>query len=245
MSNLCKAVPGITNETELNQVFPNSILPSAQQDRSANDGRLSNAALESIYNKLVAEQKLISNDRYKQILVNVTSQSDKAQQQRILESVGQQEKRTMESIQSEFCFYYVRYKFALEDLFETLARTSAGSSLTEAQKRTVETKINNAKNLNIKLNDLIQITNYISTKRASEMRDQNTTINMMNENIKDIYDRLRNQNTILRREDSITDLRRRMVEFTQEKNQSASNLLSLFGFLNLVALGLLFYMARS
>jgi hypothetical protein len=178
-------------------------------------------------------------------MVNVTSQKDKNEQQKILETVGQQESQTMTALQSEFCFYYVRYKFALEDLFETLSRTSAASSLTDAQRRTIETKITNAKNLNIKLNDMIQLTNSIAVKRSSEMRDQNLTINMLNENIKDVYTRLQRQNEILRKEDSITELRKRMVDFTEEKNQSAVNLLSLYGFLNLVALGLLFYVARS
>jgi hypothetical protein len=49
----------------------------------------------------------------------------------------------------------------------------------------------------------------------------------------------------LNSENSITELRKRMVEYTEEKNRSAMNLLSLYGFLNLVAIGLLFYVARS
>jgi hypothetical protein len=244
MSNVCKATPTVTSEVELTKTFPNSILPSSEPQRSA-DGRLTATALDSIYSGLVNQGKLISNNRYKQIMVNVTSQKDKAEIQKTLESVGQQESQTMTALQSEFCFYYVRYKFALEDLFETLSRTSAGSSLTDAQRKTIETKITNAKGLNIKLNDLIQITNSIATKRSSEMRDQNLTINLLNENIKDVYSRLQVQNEILRKEDSISELRKRMVDFTEEKNQSATNLLSLYGFLNLVALGLLFYVARS
>lgn len=244
MSNVCKATPTVTSEVDLSRIFPNSVLPSAQPERTA-DGRLTATALDSIYSGLVNQGKLISNNRYKQLMVKITSQKDKIEQQRILESVGQQESQTMTALQSEFCFYYVRYKFALEDLFETLSRTSSGSSLTDAQRRTIETKITNTKSLNIKLNDLIQITNSIATKRASEMRDQNLTINLLNENIKDVYTRLQQQNDILRKEDSISDLRKRMVDFTEEKNQSATNLLSLYGFLNLVAVGLLFYVARS
>lgn len=244
MSNVCKATPTVTSEVELSRVFPNSILPSQEPERTV-DGRLTATALDAIYTGLVNQGKLISNNRYKQIMVNVTSQKDKAEIQRTLESVAQQESQTMTALQSEFCFYYVRYKFALEDLFETLSRTSAGSSLTDAQRKTIETKITNAKSLNIKLNDLIQITNSIATKRASEMRDQNLSINLLNQNIKDVYSRLQQQNDILRKEDSISELRKRMVDFTEEKNQSATNLLSLYGFLNLVALGLLFYVARS
>lgn len=244
MSNVCKATATVTSEAQLNVPFPNSILPSREPERTA-EGRLTQSALDSIYTSLVNDQRLVSNARYRQIMINVTTQKDKDEQRRILESVGALEKTTMTALQTEFCYYYVRYKFALEDLFDTLSRTSSGSSLTDAQRKTVETKITNAKALNVKLNDMIQITNSIATKRAAEMRDQNSTINLLNTSIQDIYSRLQKQNEILKKEDSITDLRKRMVEFTQEKNQSASNLLSLYGFLNLVAVGLLFYVARS
>lgn len=245
MSTLCKGTAAVTSEADLNVPFPNSILPTSQPNRNSADGRLTSGSLDTIYNGLVASGKLISNDRYKQLMVDVTTQADKAKQQQILETAGAQEKQTMDAIQSEFCYYYVRYKYALQDLFDTLSMTSAGSTLTDPQRKTIETKIANAKALNIKLNDIIQFTNFLATTRASEMRDQNSTINSLNTNITDIYSRLQAQNDILKKEDSITDLRKRMVEFTQEKNQSASNLLSLYGFLNLVAVGLLFYVARS
>lgn len=243
--SVCKATPAITSETALRTPYPNPIMPVTQLERNSNDQRLTNAAMENLYNRMVSEGKLVSQQRYKQLLNMVATQKDKVVQQRTLESVGAQEMKTMNALQDEFCYTYVRYKFALEDLFETLTRTSAGSSLTDAQRRTIEQKIQLAKEFNMKLNDIIQFTNFLSNKRAAEMRDQNSTINILNSSLQDIYGRLEQQNAILRQESSITDLRQRMVEFTQEKNQSAANLLSLYGFLNLVALGLLFYVARS
>lgn len=245
MSAVCKATPGITSETQLKTPYPNSILPNTEAERNSGDQRLTTSALDGIYTKLVSTGKLVSDAKYKEMLASVTSQKDKVAQQQILQTVGAQEKQTMDELVKEFCYNYVRYKYALEDLFETLTRTSVGSSLTEPQKNTIETKIGLAKDLNMKLNDLIQITNYIAVKRSQEMRSQNTQINLLNEGIKEVYGRLQVQNQILQKEDSISELRKRMVEFTQEKNQSASNLLNLYGFLNLVALGLLFYVARS
>jgi hypothetical protein len=95
------------------------------------------------------------------------------------------------------------------------------------------------------LNDIIQITNYIAAERAKEMKDQNSAINELNTSISTTFTKLRDHEQLLRKEGSMIDLKNRMVEFTQEKNLSATNLLSLFGFLNLVAIGLLFYIARS
>ena len=243
--SVCKTTPAVTSESALKAPFPNAIMPVTQMERNSSDDRLTDAAMENLYNNLVSQGKLISQQRYKQLLTQIATQKDKVAQQRTLESVGAQESATMNALQNEFCYKYVRYKYALEDLFETLTRTSAGSSLTDAQKLTIEQKIQTAKDLNQKLNDIIQFTNFISNKRVVEMRDQNTTINTLNNNLKDIYGRLQEQNSILRKESSISDLRQRMVQFTEEKNQSAANLLSLYGFLNLVAVGLLFYIARS
>jgi hypothetical protein len=243
--SVCTSTPAVTSQSALKTPYPNAIMPVSQMERNSSDERLTNSAMEILYNNLVSQGKLISQQRYKQLLTQIANQNDKVAQQRTLESVGAQESATMTALQNEFCYFYVRYKFALEDLFETLTRTSSGSSLTDAQRVTIEQKIQTAKDLNQKLNDIIQFTNFISNKRVIEMRDQNTTINTLNNSLKDIYGRLQEQNSILRKESSITDLRQRMVQFTEEKNQSAANLLSLYGFLNLVAVGLLFYIARS
>ena len=243
--SVCTTTPAVTSQSALKAPFPNAIMPTSQMERNSSDDRLTNSAMEILYNSLVSQGKLISQQRYKQLLTQIANQNDKVAQQRTLESVGAQESATMTALQNEFCYFYVRYKFALEDLFETLSRTSAGSSLTDAQKLTIEQKIQTAKDLNQKLNDIIQFTNFISNKRVVEMRDQNTTINTLNTSLKEMYGRLQEQNTILRKESNLTDLRQRMVQFTEEKNQSAANLLSLYGFLNLVAVGLLFYIARS
>lgn len=245
MSSVCKTTPAITSEIELNRPYPNPIMPSSGLERNSSDQRLTSATMERLYNTLVRQEKLVSNDRYKELLTAIANQKDKVAQQRTLESVGQQESQTMNDIQNEFCYFFVRYRFSLEDLFDTLTRTSSGSSLTEAQRKTITEKIDRTKMLNTRLNDIIQFTNFLSTKRASEMRDQNRNINLLNTSLKDIYGRLQEQNEILRKETSITDLRQRMVQYTEEKNRSATNLLSLYGFLNLVAIGLLFYIARS
>jgi hypothetical protein len=44
---------------------------------------------------------------------------------------------------------------------------------------------------------------------------------------------------------SYAELKRHMVEVTQEKNKVASNYLGLYGFLNLVAIGLLIYVSAG
>jgi hypothetical protein len=50
---------------------------------------------------------------------------------------------------------------------------------------------------------------------------------------------------MLKSQDALVQIRKRMVEYTMEKNNSASNLLALYGFLNIVAIGLLIHSYRA
>ena len=77
------------------------------------------------------------------------------------------------------------------------------------------------------------------------MGRQSNDINGLNKKITATYGKLASHNAMLRKETAVGDLRKQMVEFSQEKNLSASNLLALYGFLNLVSIGLLFYIYRK
>jgi hypothetical protein len=248
--SICGTSGLITSDAQLTTPFQGSILPAVASGRITEGelkGRLTAQKLENIYNTLVQQGDLISNTAYKQQLAQIADLKNvkNDQAQAILNNLGAKESATMGKIQQEYCFYYFRYKYALETLFDKLVTTSKLTSLPDADKADIQSKLTRAKNFNEKLNDIIQITNYIAQKRATEMREQNTEINSLNSGIKSTFDTLQAHSKMLNSETSLSDLRKRMVEFTEEKNRSALNLLSLYGFLNLVAIGLLFYIARS
>lgn len=250
MAGLCGTAGIVTSDTQLNTPFTGSILPAigaGRIDTGELKGRLTAQKLEDIYNTLVQQGDLVSNTAYKQELARLGNMrnTNAVGAQQILDTLGQKETATMRKIQDEYCFYYFRYKFTLETLFDKLVVTSKASSLTDTDRQDIQAKLTKAKMFNEKLNDLIQITNFIAEKRASEMRQQNTEVNAMNAGLASTFTTLQTHRKILNSETSVQDLRRRMVEFTEEKNRSAMNLLSLFGFMNLVAIGLLFYIARS
>jgi hypothetical protein len=248
--SICQSSGTITSDAQLATTFPGSILPAVGGGRISSGelkGRLTEDKLGSVYDTLVQQGALISNTRYKEMLSkvgNVKTVSNESAQA-MLNDLGNTESATMQKIQQEYCFNYIRYKYSLETLFDKLIMTSKLTTLSEADKADIQSKLTRAKTYNEKLNDIIQITNYIAQKRASEMRQQNAEINAMNTSIKSTFDALQGHSKMLNSENSITELRKRMVEYTEEKNRSAMNLLSLYGFLNLVAIGLLFYVARS
>jgi hypothetical protein len=248
--SICGTQGRITSDSQLTAPFAGGVLPAIRSGRITQGdlkGRLTAQKLEEIYNTLVQQGHLLSNTAYKQQLskLNDMKNTNNDAAQAILNNLGAKESATMSKIQQEYCFYYFRYKYSLETLFDKLINTSKQSSLSGADRADIQNRLTRAKNFNEKLNDIIQITNYIAQKRASEMRDQNTEINDLNSSIQSTFDTLQSHSKLLNSETSVQDLRKRMVEFTEEKNRSAMNLLSLYGFLNLVAIGLLFYIARS
>ena len=241
----------IITDTSLNNGYSPSVLPSGSVSRDPNDGRLPVEALKSIYDRLIDERKLFTSESYyENRLQKIGSptagvQGTRDQVSKTLPNVGEAEKATMDGIKGEFCHYYNRYKFSLDDLFKVIATTSSGSTLTTEQQTTINTKLEVVKGFNTKLNDLVQITNYIATRSASGMGRQSNDINGLNKKITATYGKLASHNAMLRKETAVGDLRKQMVEFSQEKNLSANNLLALYGFLNLVSIGLLFYIYRK
>ena len=102
-----------------------------------------------------------------------------------------------------------------------------------------------SKEYNVKLNDLIQVSNFLASKRASDSSEQSDKVNALNTEITSTFDTLKQHQQILSSENATADLRKRMTEFSEEKNRSANNLLQLYGVLNIVAIGLLLYIYRS
>lgn len=235
--------PPIVSSLRVNDAFTNSVINSAGQRNSS--GLLTEEALVAIYANLASTNRLVSLDKYNENLDRDITKGTRENTQVMLNGVGKKEDLLMNDIKREFCHNYTRYKFSLTDLFNNIVETSSGSTLTEAQKNTIQSKLDTAKKLNQNLNDLVQISNYIARKRAEEMGTQNQNINALNSEITTTFNQLQSNNATLKREDAVAELRKRMTEFSQEKNLSANNLLALYGFLNLVSIGLLFYIYRK
>jgi hypothetical protein len=163
----------------------------------------------------------------------------------MLNDLPQTETQTFTDLKDEFCHTYSRYRYALDQLFTKLASTSGKASVSESDKASINMYLGKARDFNIKLNDLIQVSNFLASKRVQDASQQSSEVNALNENISAVFSSLKRQSDILNKEHSEAELRQRMVEYTQEKNRSTNSLLQLYGVLNIVAVGLLLYIYRS
>ncbi len=250
----------ITSDAQMNMTFPpqgstaKSVFPNSGLNRDA-DGRLSTFSLTTIYDALVSQKRLVSGSEYKIKLAEIQAarsqmKSDdvtkgREELNRMLNDLPQTESQTFQNLKDEFCHFYSRYRYALDQLFNKLSSTSGKASVSQSDKDAINMYLGKAKEFNIKLNDLVQISNFLASKRVADASQQSADVNALNESITKAFGSLKKQSDILNKEHSEAELRQRMVEYTQEKNRSTNNLLQLYGVLNIVAIGLLLYIYRS
>ena len=151
-------------------------------------------------------------------------------------------KKLIGDLATLLCSVNNQYQFLLKELFRQVA---ASENVDTAFVDTIKEK-------NIFMQDIINVSRHLYGLRvydeSSEFIEgwQNTasdTMPMTNLEGFTISHLQRDQEMLS--SESYLELRKHMVDITQEKNVAASNYLGLYGFLNLVAIGLLIYVAAG
>jgi hypothetical protein len=139
----------------------------------------------------------------------------------------------LSSIQDEYCFYYKRYMFALKNVL-TLAATSGTDMSTGS---TYDSYKQNSIHLNRLLNQLVQILQVI--------QDSDMVSDDMPLDLDSVNDSLQSHMNKLIANDMEENAKSAMIDYTVEKNASSRNLLAIYGFMNIVAIGMLVYLYRT
>jgi hypothetical protein len=147
------------------------------------------------------------------------------------------------SAQREYCFYDSRYRSSLQYLFTGIRNTTQSPS--EEAKQVIESRLQITQALNRKVNDMIQIMNAITEKMMKSSETLQQEIAEFNKRLKSQRDKLEEQNTIIQSNEASTRLKKEMVKYSEEKARYSNNLLKMYSFLNIVALGLLVYVYKA
>jgi Zn-dependent metalloprotease len=153
----------------------------------------------------------------------------------------QKDNEFQDLVKAEYCHYESRYFSALDAFLQAVGSSSLGN---ESQSN-VQSRLTTTKELNKKLTLLIQIVNGTSIYKYTVAQRYQQGINSVNENLRENEKKLIRQREILEKENTALDMSRRMVEYTTEKNRANNNLLAIYGVLNIVALAMVFYVART
>jgi hypothetical protein len=145
-----------------------------------------------------------------------------------------------DKIKQEYCFYESRYFSALDNFLQSIADASL-----KGNPQNVNNKLDVLKKLNAQLILLTQVVNGISKYRYTENVRFQKDINSINDSLRQRQGRLQEQRNIYNKETAKADLYKQMVKYTVEKNNANQNLLTLYGVLNVVAIGIIVYLARK
>jgi hypothetical protein len=146
-------------------------------------------------------------------------------------------------IDLEFCYYYVRYRYAL-----TQVLTQAANSAIDRNSPTYVTLKTNTEKINQKLNQIIQILQSLANNRLATLSTYygtTTGVNRVNSDLESIKTSLNRDALALKNSKMEANVKNAMMDYTIEKNNSSRNLLAIYGFLNIVAVGTIFYLYKN
>jgi len=142
------------------------------------------------------------------------------------------------NIKSEYCHYYQRYYCAVQYLIADIANNPTSA--------TASSYLVPARSLNQHLSDITVVANTLGTNLLSDSNTKySTTIADLKTKISENQPKLLEQNRIISSKTPITDLKKQMVKYSEEKGRYSDNLLKLYSVLNIVAIGLLIYIYKS
>ena len=230
MSFSCPAKTALT-DTELSQTFGNGVtqglLPSAPNPASDRDGS-------GMLNKN-AVQSIIASLKGSGVVPPASSGN--------AEVFVKKQAELLKNVKAEYCFYESRYKYSLEKLFDAINQgymNNTGDTQASIQKYLTSTQA-----LNQRLNDLTQIINGVTDDMLSSTTNLESEIKAFDKQIKEQQKKLAAQNNIISSNQAVTTINKQMVKFTEQKAKYSDNLLGLYSFLNIIALGLLVYVYKS
>ena len=139
--------------------------------------------------------------------------------------------------------YESKYKTALNKLFNTIREGYINN--TGDIQYIIQSNLAVAQTLNKKLNDLTQIINGVTEDMLASTSGLEEKIKEFDKQNKEHQRKLQEQNKIITSSQASTELNKQMVKYTEQKAKYSNNILGLYSFLNVVALGLLVYVYKS
>jgi hypothetical protein len=135
------------------------------------------------------------------------------------------------SLQAEYCFYYGRYKWALNRWLEHATNRNASQSTQAADMLGI------LKTLNIRVIFIIEFMNYVAQTRAASAEGDAASIAALNATFNDEYASLQAVQAQLNKQNAIVTTQKEMVRYTATKNSAAMSTVLFWGVANVIALG--------
>lgn len=142
-------------------------------------------------------------------------------------------------VKDEYCYYEVRYKYALRRFLEL--STTLDNTTNDAARQ----MLNISTQLNQKLNNLLEVVAFITESRVKYINNNTSAINDTNKEINKKLSSLKSQYNLLTRDNAQIETQKEMVKYTKEKNEYVFNQITIFAVLNIFAIGAMYAVYKS
>ena len=156
-----------------------------------------------------------------------------------MDALVAEDARVYQAAQNEYCYYEQRYRYALKR-FLTLATSRSTADNTAAQGMII-----NAKMLNLRVNCILELINYMAQRRVDNVNTNKKAVNESNASINKKLVDLKAMYARLNKENAVVTTQREMVRYTEEKNNYTTNQFGVWVALNVLALGAIYYVYKN
>jgi len=145
---------------------------------------------------------------------------------------------------AEYAYYNARYTYALTILFNKISATY-GNSPTSDMKDDIQRALHNVIRFNTKMNDILSIVQVVSANIHGNVASSSAEVTDMMKMMLKNKEKMEQQNNMIQSNQASALIRKEMVKYTEEKSRYNDNLLKVYSFLNIVALGVLLYVYKA
>ena len=151
---------------------------------------------------------------------------------------------TVPSVESEFCFYHARYTYAIQKVVDSLRKEASPDALKTPPPRSIF-YLKHAQHLHQRLMDFIQTVQGITHTLQNASQPVDPAMVTFSHDLQNQQGKLEQQKKVIHSNQAPAALYKQMVRYSEEKTRRSDNLLHLYTFLNVVALGLLVYVYKA
>ncbi len=158
----------------------------------------------------------------------------------------QSDEAALTAMQGEYCYYAARYRYCVVKIIETPPATSSSASTgPSASGSQASDWVVAARTLNVRLMNLVLIMKALTEARMLMGSEMGAGVAKLNADLSVRMNKLSEQSNDLVNGNSSAILHKKMVQYTRQKAKANGNLVLLYTFMNLIALGMLFYVYRA
>ncbi len=156
----------------------------------------------------------------------------------------QADETALNAMQAEYCYYAVRYRYCIMKIIETAGGSAAAAGASASIAAPVLADwLTAARTLNTYLMDLVAIMKGMTSARMAMGPQMGADVAKLNADLSVRMKKLSEQSGDLASNNNA--VYKKMVQYTKEKAKANANLVLLYTFMNLIALGMLFYVYRA